>query len=80
MECSTGCTAIGTDSCGTCGSNEVPANWMAGADRAVSVRVTHGLLQRVRGDGLRGCDGETISGVPEITQVDVAERQDDLIT
>jgi hypothetical protein len=53
---------------------------MAGADRAVSVRVTDRLLQRVRGDGLRGCNGETSNGVPEITQVDVAERQDDLIT
>jgi hypothetical protein len=49
-----------------------------GADRAVFVRVTDRLSERVRGDRLLACDRKTVSGVPEIAQVDVAERQDDL--
>jgi hypothetical protein len=49
-----------------------------GADRAVVVRVTDGSLWRVRRDGLRAGDGETVNGVPDIAQMDVAERQGDL--
>jgi hypothetical protein len=49
-----------------------------GADRAVVVRVTDRSLWRVRRDGLRAGDGKTVNGVPDIAQMDVAERQGDL--
>jgi hypothetical protein len=49
-----------------------------GADRAVIVRVADGLLCRRRRSGRRSSGSETAAGVPEVAQMDVAERERDL--
>jgi hypothetical protein len=48
-----------------------------GADRAVIVGVTDRLLCRGRRGG-RPSGGETAAGVPEVAQMDVAEREREL--
>ena len=52
-----------------------------GADRAVIVRVTDGLLGllgRRRRAGRRSCDSKAAAAMLEVAEVDVAEREDDL--
>ena len=48
------------------------------ADRAIIVCVTDRLLCRRRRRGRLACGSETAVGVPEVAQMDVAERQGDL--